>query len=552
MRGWWSVVLFAAMVTACGYQRPLPTRLPTAVPPILLSPIPTPVIRNPAAQGAVEPVTTPTPAPIRLGAEAAVPVELIAAARETAARLGPRFTWVNTADAEVMLRVGQGERLARWVYAAAAPFATIQDSVNAKELAAAWQNGAAQPGSLLITQETAAAWGAVWGRPGPAAAIVPASELAAALWAQRPSWTLRPFHELEPRLKVLRVDGRSPLDKAFDLDSYPLVLDVGVTGETSAVREFIAAWDGPASNYDPGRITQIAMTGVTALTRATAYQMELNGILYPGEEVAPVLQGADIAHLSNEVSFAPDCPYPNPIGGTRFCSRDSYFTLLESLGIDVVELTGNHLNDYGPENLVHSLDTYEAAGMAYFGGGRNLDGAGRAAIFRHHGNQIAFVGCNFVGPTHAWAGREKPGARPCGPDFFAQITALHDEGFLVIATLQYQEFYHYEPTWQQRVDFTAVAAAGAAAVSGSQGHHAQGFDFQQGAFIHYGLGNLFFDQMEMAGTRQTLIDIYTIYNGRLLSVELWTGWIENYARPRRMTLSERDQILRTLFAASGW
>jgi hypothetical protein len=98
-------------------------------------------------------------------------------------------------------------------------------------------------------------------------------------------------------------------------------------------------------------LTRIALTGVTALVRATAYNMEQNGILWPGEDVAPVLQAADFAHASNEVSFAPDCPYPNPIGGTTFCSRDSYFELLTHLGIDLMELTGNHLNDWGADNL---------------------------------------------------------------------------------------------------------------------------------------------------------------------------------------------------------
>ena len=74
----------------------------------------------------------------------------------------------------------------------------------------------------------------------------------------------------------------------------------------------------------------------------------------------------------------------------------------------------------------------------------------------------------------------------------------------------------------------------------------------RGAFIHYGLGNLFFDQMDMLGTRQTLVDIYTIYDNRLLSVEMWTGLIENYARPRQMSPNERRDLFETLFTASGW
>ncbi len=123
---------------------------------------------------------------------------------------------------------------------------------------------------------------------------------------------------------------------------------------------------------------------------------------------------------------------------------------------------------------------------------------------------------------------------------------------MVIATLQYTEYYQYPPIPQQAADFAELAQAGAAAVSGSQGHHVQGFDFPEGSFVHYGLGNLFFDQMDMLGTRQALVDTYVIYDGRLIGVELWTGLIENWARPRLMTAEERADTLTTLFQASGW
>ena len=58
--------------------------------------------------------------------------------------------------------------------------------------------------------------------------------------------------------------------------------------------------------------------------------------------------------------------------------------------------------------------------------------------------------------------------------------------------------------------------------------------------------------MDMLATRQAFVDTYVIYDGRLLSVELWTGLIENWARPRLMTAEERADLLSTVFAASGW
>ncbi|MCB8927477.1 MAG: CapA family protein [Ardenticatenaceae bacterium] len=552
--------------------------LPTAVPTISLpSPPPTPLLL-PSPEGDLPPtpgaaVSQPTetavatapsassgqafsPA-ITLSADPDVPQALVRVA-QTLAEQNPAFAWVEDSPADVQLTLADGSHLADWVYVVAAPFATVQDEISLTEVQTRWQQG----GAVFATNVVA-----VLGQPNPSITFSgDVVELSALAWAEQlalsgttelgqpkgPSLLILPFDELQPDLKLLRLDGASPLTAEFDPATYPLTVKVNVVGEETAVTQFLAAWDGPTTNWDASKLTRVALSGVTALTRATAFQMEIGGILTPGQAVGPVLQSADIAHVSNEVSFTPDCPYPDPIGGTTFCSRDSYFELLTFLGIDVVELTGNHINDWGTDALLHSLDLYAEAGMAVFGGGADAVAAQQPALFEHNGNRIAFVGCNPVGPAYAWAGESKPGSRPCDASLAAQISQLAADGYLVIATLQYHEFYHYAATPQQQVDFAELVTAGATAVSGSQGHHAQGFAFVDGKFIHYGLGNLFFDQMDMLGTRQTFVDTYVFYNGRLLSVELWTGLIENYCCPREMTSAEREAVLTAVFQASDW
>jgi poly-gamma-glutamate synthesis protein (capsule biosynthesis protein) len=228
--------------------------------------------------------------------------------------------------------------------------------------------------------------------------------------------------------------------------------------------------------------------------------------------------------------------------------------LMTWMGIDINEMTGNHLNDWGLGALLHTFDLYEELGIQTFGGGRDLSAAQQPLLIEHNGNRLAFVGCNPVGPPNGWAGVDYPGALPCVEyDFIlAQISELEAAGYLVFATLQYLEHYQYEVFEQQRIDFQALAAAGAAAVSGSHGHHPQGFSFYSVSFIHYGLGNLLADQMFSLGTRQTFIDVYTIYDGRLLNVSLWTGLIEDYARQREMTVEERRAVLQSVFEVSDW
>ena len=564
-RYWGGLYLFALFwLTACGNVAEMP--LATAVPPITLPAPPTPHLRptptgelppTPAFGEPVAQAPTLRPAPtatatatavpsLTIAAEAGVPLDLVASAQA----LPGQFAWVDDAnDADVVLTLEEGLPLAEWVYVVAAPFATVEDEITLAGLQAGWQNG----DSVFASAELTGWDTAVLSPPHPDINFLSdVAEMSDLAWAERPSLVILPFHQLRPDLKLLRLDGVSPLTADFDPAAYPLTVRVNVHGEETAVNKFLAAWEGPTSNWDASKLTRVAMSGVTALTRATAYQMEIGGILALGQAVGPVLQTADIAHVSNEVSFTPDCPYPNPIGGTTFCSHERYFELLTWLGIDVVELTGNHINDWGTDALLHSLDLYETAGMAVFGGGADAAAAQQPAIFEHNSNRIAFVGCNLVGPAFAWAGADKPGSRPCDASFAAQIAELAAEGYLVIATLQYNEFYHYAATARQKVDFAELVAAGATAVSGSQAHHAQAFAFVDGAFVHYGLGNLFFDQMDQLGTRQMFVDTYVFYDGRLLTVELWTGLIENYCCPREMTVEERRAVLTAVFQASDW
>ncbi len=501
----------------------------------------------------IVPPTAALPSRLTISAAPDVPVDLADAARQLAETRPNDFQWLgeNLDSADIQLLLNSENPIADWVYVVAAPFATIADNIALDELQSRW-SGETDSGPLIVTANTAAILNTIWGSPAPSVVLVNEENLHDTLWEQRPSLTILPFNHLTPDLKAMRLDETSPLGSKFSTENYPFLISVGLNGDEEDIASFLSAWQMPETNRDPSKITHVAMTGVTALVRATATQMEADGILTPGVDVGPVLQGADIAHISNEVSFAEDCPDPNPIGGTVFCSKDDYFALLEDLGTDVVELTGNHLNDWGPDAVRHTLDKYDEANMAYFGGGLNQENAAKPAIFEHNGNRIAFVGCNPVGPNYAWAGSSTPGSQACSPEFLNQIRDLADQGFLVIATQQYYEFYHYPPTSHQEEDFKEIVDAGAAAVSGSQGHHAQGFDFHNGAFIHYGLGNLFFDQMDMMGTRQSFVDTYTIYDGRILSVDLWTGLIEDYFQPRLMTSEERQEALQSVFEASGW
>ncbi len=469
-------------------------------------------------------------------------------------------------QASLRLVVGAGRPISYWVYALSAPFPSLIDGVSSEALRAAWHGRAeaALAGKpIFMDENTLAVFSALWGAPASGAVRVePAESLLANTWDQRSALAIVPFEALEPRWKVLEVDGQSPLRKGFDLTTYPLAVPVSLDGAPERVQEIIAQYGPgtpspllPSSNRDPDKLTVLAMTGVTALVRATAYTMEQRGILYPGKDVGPWLREADITHISNEVPFAKNCPPPNPVQeGMRFCSDDRYIALMEEIGTDVVELTGDHFQDWGQEAMYHTLELYRQRGWGYYGGGENLQDGRKALIVDHNGNRIAFIGCNGKGGPYAQASENRPGAVTCDFDWMErEIARLRSEGYLPVATFQHFEYYTYQAQPNQKRDFRALAQAGAVIVSGSQAHQPQAMEFLGDSFIHYGLGNLFFDQYDVSpATRQGFIDRHVFYDGRYIGSELLTIQFVDYARPRPMTADERRDVLSKVFKASGW
>jgi len=102
------------------------------------------------------------------------------------------------------------------------------------------------------------------------------------------------------------------------------------------------------------------MTGVTAMVRGTAALMERNGMTYPAGQIGGLLRSADLTHVSNEIAFDPACPHPHFQGDELvFCSRPEYIQLLEYIGTDVVEMTGDHFIDVQPSAVLYTLDLYK-------------------------------------------------------------------------------------------------------------------------------------------------------------------------------------------------
>ena len=368
-----------------------------------------------------------------------------------------------------------------------------------------------------------------------------------------------PFEKIEPKWKVIRISGQSPLEKTFDMGTYPLSIPIGWSGKDD-VKDLISKNQEVSvlpSNRDPKKLTVAILTGTTAMIRATGARMEENGMTYPGIDIQNWLRDADITHISNEASFDPNCAHADFQKETEiFCSRPEYLELLSFVGTDIVELTGNHLMDYGWKALNYSIDLYTQNNIKYYGGGKNTEDSQKVLKIEHNGNKLAFIGCNAAGPNYVWATETQPGAAECDlTKIGKEIDTLTRDGYLPIVTFQHFESYGFLPGIEQKQDFETISKAGAVIVSGSQAHFPQIMQFtDDNSFIHYGLGNLFFDQMDfpVPGTRREFIDRHVFYNGKYINTELLTAMLEDYSRPRPMYVEERANLLKDIFEAGTW
>jgi poly-gamma-glutamate synthesis protein (capsule biosynthesis protein) len=441
-----------------------------------------------------------------------------------------------------------------WFYVIGARFPTVQDTIPLEDVMAIWR-GEVEKRMLLIDPETEVVFTAVWGEAmGTAVQIHPREELLDLAWENSSAIAIIPFDEIEPRWKILQVDGFDPLDPGMDERDYPLRVSF-VLEKFTNLKQDPGEIEIPSSNRDKEKIVTLMMTGVTALVRGTARVMNEKGVFYPAKDIGALLSSADLTHISNEVSFDPECT-PERAASTdgRFCSAPGYIELLEATGTDIVELTGNHNLDFGQKGYIFSYEEYKKRGWQIYGGGMNQLEASKGVMVEAGDTRLVFLGCNWSGPDFAWASDKSPGAARCDTSYLrSEIQRFRQMGFLPVITFQAVEVEDYMPVPAQRPsEFNMMAEAGAVIVSGSQAHFPQGFKFMGSNLVHYGLGNLFFDQMQPPATRKAFIDRHIFYGDRYLGTQLITITLEEGAKPRLMTENEREIFLRRIFIESYW
>lgn len=162
---------------------------------------------------------------------------------------------------------------------------------------------------------------------------------------------------------------------------------------------------------------------------------------------------------------------------------------------DAVSLANNHSGDYGQSAFLETLHHLDNAGIARFGGGRNLAEAHQPLWINRKGLKIAVLGYNEFKPRSFEAGAEWPGIAWSEDDqVISDIRAAKTAGAdLIIPFMHWGWEKETQPSERQQTLARRMIDEGAALVVGGHPHVTQGAEVYKGKPIIYSLGNFVFD-----------------------------------------------------------
>lgn len=363
--------------------------------------------------------------------------------------------------------------------------------------------------------------------------------------------------DLKPELRLLSVDNNYYLDT---LNSGAVFNNITISGHSSDVTKAIAILsDNLQSAPTREEILTLAQTGVTALSR------RMNTALMNGNPetiatdfakyIGPYLSGFDLTHTSNEASFS------SSASGANICAHPAMLNTLTAIGLDIVELTGNHNQDCGDKDAIATIDLYASQGIKIFGGGKTATDAAEALTINQKDTKLTLLGYNLS--TGGYTLDNTPGA-----NFYteeqasADITQAKNDGRQVIVDVQYYECNEYDNTNDSRVCDYADSSAGdqisffrhlvdlgADVVVGTSAHQPQTFELYGDGAIYYGLGNLFFDQTFWPGTTRSLLLVHYFYQNQLIQTRIVPTVYDQSYQTKLMEITDASAFLKRLIQA---
>jgi poly-gamma-glutamate synthesis protein (capsule biosynthesis protein) len=315
--------------------------------------------------------------------------------------------------------------------------------------------------------------------------------------------------------------------------------------------------------YDPVRdrdgIIRIAFVGDIVPGRNVDEKMRYYGdFTRPFKLIANELKSYDICVGNLEGNLSSTITPPTNNHTFSFVSDPQMIEGMQMAGIDALSLANNHTawnnEGWGLSGFLDTISAFEAYGMPFFGGGRDLVEARTPWVWERSGFRVAIIGVDGVtanleqtkGVLSDYVGAEpgNPGTYPYDTNMFTSDIAAMASSYDIVLPYFHMgiEYQSNPPAWSV-VGAQNAIDAGATMVVTNHPHIIQGMQTYNRTPIVYSVGNFVFDQMFSYDVRTGSI-LELVFQGRnIVGLRSKGIEVEDFHMPRLMTDGEQAAMM---------
>lgn len=287
--------------------------------------------------------------------------------------------------------------------------------------------------------------------------------------------------------------------------------------------------EGLTLDRNVGEVEMLATGDIMLGRSVNAKTEQLKNYTYPLEKMAQYLRTADIAFINLEGPLVIGCK-PTQVGMT-FCGNPRNVEGLAFAGIDVVNISNNHIDNYGQAGVDETISLLNQNGIA-------ISGKGETAILTVKGMKFGLLGYNDVPATLKI------------DDIRYEIGELKKKTDVVVVAMHWGIEYRADPVDRQRELGHAAIDAGADLVIGNHPHWVEATEVYNGKLITYAHGNFVFDQTWSRETQEGVVGKYVFAGKKLIGVSFYPIIVAGDYQPRWATEAEAAPILTRMRTAT--
>ena len=217
-----------------------------------------------------------------------------------------------------------------------------------------------------------------------------------------------------------------------------------------------------------------------------------SSVSFVDPKIIDLIQRSNISIVNLECPIVNNECYPIDKCGPNLKSDSRALEFLSRIGFKSVTLANNHLNDYGSEGILQTINSIEKNGLLYVGAGLNLSDAERTLYINSPEGVVSIINC--CEHEFSIATDDAPGSNPLSlTNQYYRIKEARELSDYVILIVHGGPEHYQLPTPRMQDWYRFFIDCGADAVVNHHQHCISGVESYKGHPIIYGIGNFCFD-----------------------------------------------------------